>query len=203
MPSVDQETGLPNDIQVNYCRLLQERFNYLTDLRKMTAHRHITLISVVGALIAGIVQFGDPRQQQVVESLVFPTSLVLLTLGVCVTVYDAMIRVRASAVMLEISRTLENSIPIQRITRSGLLARAFGYFDEDFFFFSQILIVNSLAALPLSTREDSSTGHLTNALGLPGLMAWAVAAIVYSLIWFGIRLLYQNWGPPNNWFPKA
>lgn len=189
--------------ETEYCRLLLERFNYLTDLRTMTSHRHITLIGVVGAFVAGVFQFGGPEGQALVARILVPAAAILLLLGACVTVYDAMILHRAGAVVHEISRLVKASeLPAVQGERRGRISWMLRVFDEDFFFFSQILIVNSLTAVLLAMKT-AHTGTLGLTVGLSGVYAFFVGALGFSLLWFGARAGYARWGPPNRWFPRA
>jgi len=196
--------GIPGREVVEYCRILQERFNHLTDLRTMTAHRHITLIGVVGAFTAGVFQFGGQDGQKLVAGLLFPASIFLLALGVCVTVYDAMIRHRAHAVTVEISRVLEaEGMHVFEHQSRGPLRRLAQVFDEDFFFFSQILLVNGLTAIPLSMGARQAGGAPKITLGAEDYFVYAATVIFFGSLWFAARRAYDQWGPANNWFPRA
>ena len=188
---------------VEFCQILQQRFNYLTDLRTMTAHRHITLIGVVGAFMAGVFQFGGQEGQGLIARLLLPASIVLLLLGACVTIYDAMIRHRARAVMAEISRVLDASgMHIKKGHKHGFIPGLFRVFDEDFFFFSQILIVNGLTAVPLVMRVNRS-GAPKITFGMEGYFVYIGAVVFFGCLWFITLRAYDRWGPANNWFPQA
>lgn len=105
--------------------------------------------------------------------------------------------------MVEISRIVAASgMPVYQHQRHGLLPAAFRVFDEDFFFFSQILVVNALAALPLVMRFDPH-GEPGITLGIEGYFAYVAAVAFFACLWFVTRRAYESWGPANNWFPRA
>jgi len=185
------------ELVVAYLRELQVRFNHLTGLRATTAHRHIMLLGFVATGLGALSRMDEV--EEIFPLMLLLTSIVLLAMSLCVTIYDAMVRLRARPVAQEMAHVVRRA----SISMFGASADS-PRFGEDFFFFSQIVAANAVTVVPLllwlwkaipgcGLGPDSSLCGLCALFYLSGL-------VLFTTVWWLAGRVYR---PANTWLPSA
>lgn len=175
-----------------YLQVLHDRFRHITDLRTMTARRHVTLCSLAGGLLITILQFEQKAAGLDLETIGMVAGGTLSVMGMLVTVYDAMMNHRAGAVASEMARCLQQ----HEILRTGIRGCPRGSAAEDFLYFSQILVVNAVVL-------TVTVGLLLGGGLERSVMAFILSVGLYSAAWFGTRTLYTRVVGDSTWLPTA
>lgn len=117
---------------------LNTRFQYLVDLRTTTARRHISITGATGGFIALVFKGETPETTMYYTVMI--SALVIMALGACVVYYDAQIRARS----MKVAKEIERLVLANGLTETGTKPNL--ELSEDFWFFSQTIVVNSVAA---------------------------------------------------------
>lgn len=201
---------------LKYLELLLKRFEFLNDLRTVTAQRHVTMFGALAAVIVIVFKLDSAVSPDTTaksaammtvtmrSAIVMAVSFAVTVLGWCVMEYDLRIRQRLKCVVNEILNVAEELGKVDK----EKTAKAQEKLDEDRWFFAQITVANALSITLFfaSTYSyliswDAPERHLNIVEFVAFLALFFVALKLLSVYWRRKGKSYMVFAQPAGWLP--